>query len=203
MCLIKSREEFYKRSTGHSFYTRYENHIRRMLTDYKMTKNVIDEFLDNTVFVGFGVEQISRGVLPNNHKFFSKDKEFLDYFLNEYKEIMKKNKTFMINSVFEYFFHTKEKNENIYFEIYKNPYPTIEAFFCSIDLSIPKIFNPPSNCDLEHNNCAYDFKDNKIWAKNMTLFNSRVLRFNREKNNKDFWEREILCENKGGEWSRC
>src|SRR5690554_3225206 len=66
----------------------YKNKVIELLTNYKMSVHV-NEFLENMVHVGFGVEQIKRNSVPFDYRFYSKNKEFLKKFIRELKVVSK------------------------------------------------------------------------------------------------------------------
>ena len=170
----------------------YKNEIEETLRSYSMVMWV-EEFLKNMVHVGFGVEQIKRGLVPFDYKFYSKDKRFLKQFIKTLKEISKnQDDVFSISERNNYYFIScrRKKYGCKQVTIYKGDYQEADDFFDDVDLVH------------DFNYLAYDYDENKITAKNMNLLEYRVANYNNSDD--DFnWFKEIFCEDTGGEWASC
>lgn len=204
MSLTPSRKMLARSIKGLGFRDAFEAYVRLILKGYGFKERTIKDFLNNTFLVGFGVEQLHRGILPNNQHFMSYSREFTKRFVDEYKELMSKDKNLECYGQDAYFFCSKERQNNkIYFYLFKKDYVSIKSFFDYNDLEEANTWDFDKNQNRDYMSCAYSHRDDCLYIKNEKQFKYRIRNFNKDSNDEWFWDREIWCENIGKRWAEC
>lgn len=172
----------------------YKKEVNKLLENYKMSSEIAS-FLDNMVHISFGLEQIKRGISPFNFKFYSKNQRYLEKFISKLKNISEENDdVFRVSKHKDYYFIScvRKSFECKHIIIYRGHFKDYEDFFEKVNLNF------------DFNYLAYDYIDNKIYAKNDDLLEYRLENYNKDDEDELMnFVSELACEDLGGEWAEC
>ena len=172
----------------------YKEQIKELLQNYRISKE-LDEFLEKMIHVSFGVEQIKRGVIPFDFRFYAKSNNYLESLIRKLE-----NKSDQLDDAFRiiknneyYFISCKAKSygcKNIL--IYRKHFKNSDHFFKNVDLKF------------DFNYLTYDYVKNEIFARDEKLLEYRIENYNRDINDQFMNDiRELFCEDDGNEWAYC
>lgn len=165
------------------FKDKYAGNVRNLLTKYYFSGEEIKEYINNTVYVGFGVEQIERNVDIFTFKFYFKKQRYLKQFICDLKDKNRDNR-FSINEHDQYYYVSGNwKSLGCKsFKIYKGLFKDTEDFFRENDLKF------------KHNICSYSGEDNIIYVEDENFFIDRVQNFNKGLDEYDSFMNEMFYE---------